>query len=492
MLQQGDRIGPYEIVRQVGKGGMATVYQAYHEKLDRHVAIKLMHERFLQDEGFHARFLREARIVARLEHQHIVPIYDFNEHEGVPYLVMKYVAGMTLKRQAIKTGLTLGEIATYLTPIAAALDYAHEQGVLHRDMKPSNILIDSDGKPYITDFGLARMAEAGESTISHDMMLGTPFYISPEQARGERELDKRTDIYSLGIILYELITGQVPFQADTPYAIVHGHIYQVPQAPTKRNPQLPHSVDAVLERALAKKPQARYPTARAMLHAFRAAINNDAASASHQAAERPRGTPHAAPQPPISSPASDWTPDIDFNFGDIDIGRWGHRIKSRVTGFTNIIQERIENELSQHKETVEEAIIRRRVQKRLEARREFLGHLATYAGVNGVLVFIWLMSGGFGSFFWPIFPIFFWGLGLAGQGYEYYTQHGPGASRRESLLEKEVRREMQRSRRQSAPEKEKAKNAAVRLGDIVTTGDVRTTEDGELSDSFVDEQGGSR
>ena len=272
ILNPGDSIADYEIVAQIGSGGMATVYQAYHERLDRFVAIKIMHESFAHDETFLERFQREARIVARLEHPHIVPIYDYAEFDNQPYFVMKFIEGGTLKRRLIKRGITLDEITGMMTMLADALTYAHEKGVLHRDIKPSNMLIDERDLPYISDFGLARIAQVGDSTISHDLMLGTPWYISPEQARGERDLTPATDIYSFGIILYELLLGQVPFSGDTPYAIVHEHIYTPPPPPSHINPELGEALDDVLLKALAKQPSQRYQTATALMNDLKLAL----------------------------------------------------------------------------------------------------------------------------------------------------------------------------------------------------------------------------
>ena len=213
-----------------------------------------MHQNFLDDEGFIARFKREAQIVAKLTHPHIVPVYDFDEHEEQPYLVMKYVPGWTLKKQFIKDPLDLDGVLKVMTAIGDALNYAHEQGVLHRDIKPSNIVIDREGIPYLTDFGLARLASSGESTMSADMLLGTPHYISPEQARGVKNLDGRTDVYSLGVVLYELLVGKVPFTGDSAYSIIHDHIYTPLPAPSQVNPELPENVEAVLYKALEKQP----------------------------------------------------------------------------------------------------------------------------------------------------------------------------------------------------------------------------------------------
>ncbi len=269
----GENVGPYRITDRLGQGGMATVYRAYHAKLDRYVAIKVLHPAFKEDAGFLTRFQREAQIVARLEHPHIVPIYDSADHEGQPYLVMKFIEGQTLKGRLSDKPLTLPEMMQMSIAVGQALTYAHEAGVLHRDIKPSNILLEKNVTPYLADFGLARMAGAGELTLSQDMMLGTPQYISPEQAQGVRDLDAGTDIYSFGVVLYELLVGRVPFNADTPYAIVHDHIFSPLPLPSSVNPQVPPAVEHVLLKALAKDRRDRYASAVQMVEAFRQAID---------------------------------------------------------------------------------------------------------------------------------------------------------------------------------------------------------------------------
>jgi serine/threonine protein kinase len=265
MWREGEKIGQYEIISQLGQGGMATVYKAHHAQLDRYVAIKVMHQTIQADEAFVARFKREAQIVASLTHPHIVPVYDFSDYNGQPYLVMKYVEGVTLKQRMIKTAMTLDDVLYVMRAVGSALTYAHSKGVLHRDVKPSNIVIDKDNVPYLADFGLARITQAGESTLSADMLLGTPNYMSPEQASGKKNLDGRTDIYSLGIVLYELLVGHVPFSGDTPYAVIHDHIYTPLPSPSKINPEIPLSVESVLLRATSKKPDDRYTTADDMI-----------------------------------------------------------------------------------------------------------------------------------------------------------------------------------------------------------------------------------
>ncbi len=268
----GESIGPYRILEQLGQGGMATVFKAYHAALDRYVAIKALHPAFMEDPNFHARFQREAQVVAKLEHPNIVPIYDFAEYESRPYLVMKYIEGETLKARLADATLDQIELIQIVKAVGAGLTYAHQKGILHRDVKPSNVLLGHDGCVYLADFGLARIAQAGESTLSSDMMLGTPQYISPEQAMGLGELDERTDIYSFGVMLYEMIVGQVPFSADTPFSIIHDHIYTPLPLPRSVNPEVSESVERVLLKALAKERVDRYPDATTLAEAFERAI----------------------------------------------------------------------------------------------------------------------------------------------------------------------------------------------------------------------------
>ncbi len=264
-ISPGENVGPYRVIEQLGSGGMATVFKAYHPALDRYVAIKVLHAAFKADPQFFERFQREARIVAKLEHPHIIPVYDFNEHHGEPYLVMRFVEGETLKPKMADDPLPSAEILRLLRPVCEALSYAHQQGVLHRDIKPSNMMITQDGHIFLTDFGLARMVQAGESTLSQDMMVGTPQYISPEQAQGISNLDGRTDIYSLGVVLFEMFTGRVPFNADTPFATIHDHIYAPLPLPSAINPDIDPAVERLLLKALAKNPNDRFATADELL-----------------------------------------------------------------------------------------------------------------------------------------------------------------------------------------------------------------------------------
>jgi hypothetical protein len=268
----GENVGPYRIVEQLGQGGMASVFKAYHAALDRYVAIKVLHPAFMEDPNFLARFQREARVVAKLDHPNIVPIYDYSEHDGQPYLVMKYVQGETLKARLASSPIGPDEGLKIIDAIGRGLAYAHEQGILHRDIKPSNVLLADEGQIYLADFGLARIAQAGESTLSNEMLLGTPQYISPEQARGQRDLDVGTDIYSFGVVIYEMVVGRVPFNADTPFSIVHDHIYTPLPMPRKVNPKVPEAIERVLLKALAKDRSHRYPDVEGLVDALHAAL----------------------------------------------------------------------------------------------------------------------------------------------------------------------------------------------------------------------------
>lgn len=269
----GDNVGPYKIIEQLGQGGMATVYKAYHASLDRYVALKALHAAFGEDATFSARFQREARVVAKLEHPHIVPVYDYAEHEKRPYLIMKFIEGDTLKARLNKGPLTAQEIEKVVDSVGSALGYAHTQGILHRDIKPSNVLVTPAGEMYLADFGLARIAQSGESTLSSDMIMGTPQYISPEQAMGKKDLDAGTDIYSFAVMLYEMVVGQVPFSADTPFSIIHDHIYTPLPLPQSINPKVPEPVQRVLLKALAKERADRYEAVGDLVAAFKSAWN---------------------------------------------------------------------------------------------------------------------------------------------------------------------------------------------------------------------------
>ena len=258
--------GRYRIVRKLGSGGMANVYLAEDQELGRRVAIKILNDRHSGDEQFVERFRREAKNAAGLSHPNIVSIYDRGEAaEGAYYIAMEYLDGRSLKELIVSRGPAPIPIAIdYARQILAALRFAHRHGVIHRDIKPHNILVDSEGRVKVTDFGIARAEQAGAQQMTEaGSIIGTAQYLSPEQARGTR-VDKTSDLYSLGIVLYELLTGTVPFTGDTPVEIAMKHLSAIPDPPSERRAEVPHALDQVVLRALAKDPHDRYESAEEM------------------------------------------------------------------------------------------------------------------------------------------------------------------------------------------------------------------------------------
>ncbi len=290
----GKRLGNYRVLAALGQGGMAKVYKGYQPLLDRYVAIKVLAPRFATDEEFRARFQREAAAIARLRHPNIVQIYDFGVEGSIHYMVMEYIAGDTLKlriraARAKSARLSPGEIMGVLQGMAAALDYAHARDIVHRDIKPSNIMlrIEENGDeahsfiPVLTDFGVAKILEGVQFTGT-GMTIGTPDYMAPEQG-GSGQVTYRADLYSLGIILYEMLTGELPFTADTPVAVLLRHMSDAPPSIRTLAPDLPVALEQVLERALAKRPEERYPNGAALVRAVEEAWGLEQAQAGGQA-----------------------------------------------------------------------------------------------------------------------------------------------------------------------------------------------------------------
>jgi serine/threonine protein kinase len=270
----GQQIDRYRITERLGQGGMAVVYKAYDTRLERDVALKLIRVEEIppsQHERLMKRFEREAKAMAKFSHPNIVPVYDYGEVDGSPYLVMEYIPGGTLKD---KTGqpVPFETAIGWIAPIADALAYAHEFGIIHRDVKPSNILFDQKCRPILTDFGIAKILETDEATLTGTGLgVGTPEYMAPEQWQGKAS--EATDQYALGVVLYELITGKKPYSADTPAAIAIVQATEPLQAPSNIVSGIPEAVEKVLYKALARDPQDRYEdmeTLRKALQSFAA------------------------------------------------------------------------------------------------------------------------------------------------------------------------------------------------------------------------------
>lgn len=266
----GKTLGQFEIIEEIGRGGMATVYRARQRSVNRAVAVKVLPPMLMHDPSFLERFTREVEVITQLEHPHILPIIDYGEAEGVPYIAMRYLGGGSLEQRIRRGGLDdLRDVLKPIRQIAQALDHAHGQGVIHRDLKPGNIMLDESGNAYLSDFGIARVLG---SQLTGSMVVGTPAYMSPEQANG-LPLDGRSDIYALGVVLFELLTGRSPFEAETPMAMLLKHINEPMPLMRAFNPDVPVAVESVVQQATAKDPADRFVSATQMVNALEAALN---------------------------------------------------------------------------------------------------------------------------------------------------------------------------------------------------------------------------
>ncbi len=288
--------GRYTVLQRIGSGGMADVWLADDSHLQRQVALKVLHTRFAQDKEFVERFRREAEAAAGLQHPNIVAVFDRGEFEGNYYIAMQYLEGRSLK-QVIDAGLTPEQAAALIRQVLEGARFAHRHGVVHRDLKPQNVIVDAEGKATVTDFGIA---QAGVSEITQaGSVLGTPHYLSPEQAQGF-EVTAVSDLYSIGVMLYEALTRRVPFEADSAVAIAMKQVSQAPQRPSSINPQVSPALDAVVMRALEKEPGQRFQSADAFIAAIDAALKDPGGGAESTAAFAPLPPIVAVPEEPVA------------------------------------------------------------------------------------------------------------------------------------------------------------------------------------------------
>ncbi|MGD2050284.1 MAG: protein kinase, partial [Chloroflexota bacterium] len=265
----GKNLGRYQIISRVGRGGMARVYKAYQASLDRLVALKVLHSHLAEDPDFVGRFEREAAAVARLRHPNIVQVFDYDKQDDLYFIVMEFVEGPTLKAEISERAkrqddpgphlFDLDEVVRLFSALADAIDYAHSSGMIHRDLKPGNIMFTTEGRVMLTDFGLAKLVYASKQSAT-GALSGTPAYMAPEQVEGGR-VDERSDIYSLGVMLFELFAGRTPFIADTPYKIMTMHVTEEVPSLSQFNSDLPADLETVIFKALSKDPDRRFQSA---------------------------------------------------------------------------------------------------------------------------------------------------------------------------------------------------------------------------------------
>jgi tRNA A-37 threonylcarbamoyl transferase component Bud32 len=304
----GQTVGKYQVVENLGRGGMAEVYKAYQETLDRFVAIKVMHSFLADEQGFLGRFQREARAMAALNHPNIVGVYDFDVFEEMYYIVMEYVSGGTLKdliegMSGKEESLSLSVSTRVILEVADALAYAHGRGMVHRDIKPGNIMLTEDGRAVLTDFGIAKIL-SGPTFTATGAMVGTPAYMSPEQGLGKPG-DERSDLYALGVLFYQMATGRLPYDADTPLAVILKHVNEPVPTPTDLNDDIPTAIQGVIVKAMAKEPEDRYQSANEMIQDLQEAAK--ASDLDLAAAAFITGAERLTPPPSTADTADDAT-----------------------------------------------------------------------------------------------------------------------------------------------------------------------------------------
>lgn len=270
------KIGRYQIQAEIGNGSFGTVYRALDSKLKREVAVKVLHHQGLNDPNFRIRFEREAQILANLEHSAIVPVFDYGEINRQPYFVMRFMEGGSLKQRLKNGPMSLSQIAPILNRISAALDVSHAKGIIHRDIKPDNILFDTQGDAYLSDFGIAKWTDTTHS-LTKGMIIGTPAYMSPEQALAKEKIDEKSDIYSLGTVLFQMLTGETPYESDSTLGLAMAHVNEPVPSILEVKQDLPYGCEAIIKKAMSKQPADRYDNVTELAKEFQQALQSPAA-----------------------------------------------------------------------------------------------------------------------------------------------------------------------------------------------------------------------
>lgn len=288
----GLEIDEYKLVSLIGQGGMSAVYRAYQEELDRHVAIKILSDELAEDPNYIKRFQAEAKMAARLEHAHIVPVYDYGVQDNLSYVGMRLLDSTLTDKMYASQPMSMNDVLTMLEQVAKALDYAHSKGIVHRDVKPGNIMFDGTNTAYLVDFGIAKATQQADTGLTAEhMVLGTPSYMSPELWRGEAPIGA-SDQYALAIVVFQVLTGQLPFQADSPSAVMYKHLNEDAPVASQLNPNLSYTVADVIQRGMNKDPRQRYPLVSNFVNALTQAITTPVSAVATQ--ERP-----AVPDEPV-------------------------------------------------------------------------------------------------------------------------------------------------------------------------------------------------
>ena len=444
---QGQTLGKYRVLDPLGRGGMAQVYRAYHPQLDRYVAIKVLRSDLVEEEAFLDRFHREARAVARLRHANVVQVYDFDVQDGVYYMVMELLEGDTLKARLNDyhvrgERMPAGEIVRILLDVLDGLAYAHSEGMIHRDIKPANIMLTKSGQAVVTDFGIAHMVGGTRHTAA-GVLMGTLNYIAPEQGL-ESKSDARSDIYSVGIVLYELLLGKPPFDADTPLAILMKHLNDPLPLPRQENPEIPEPLERVVLKALAKQPEERYQDAAEMAQALRQVAAGVGIALPDKISLPLSFTTAAAPLEAVavlSGTARDRVTDPGFARDDTDAALGQRLAEAAAAGRpapaaagaqsgTEILRPvaaavtRLGQELQSESRTPTEQAVAERLRGKRGVGLAVLGALGLLVGGNLLVVFLGLLTRDWSAYRygWPM-ELLWIGVGLCAI---MYASRGPG------------------------------------------------------------------